>query len=287
MIRRVALLIAPWVVLQAQQSFEAASVLPSKGGPFSYSGGPGTKDPGQISYKNVTLGDVILNAYDVRPYQLKSAPSWLDSERYTIVSKVPPGASKTEAREMMQTLLAERFKLAIHRETQESRCYRLVIDKGGPKLKAGTEGESLERATIVPDGSGGFTVPDDALGRPVKVAGKRLVALASGGRVLILGNSQPISALTNMLSGLMDGPVRDETGLNGRYDFSLDFAPPNGARGSQPGPPGELLPGFNALDPSSSIFQTLRETLGLRLDVVRGPVEFLIIDHAERVPTAN
>src|SRR5215471_13386741 len=86
MIRRVPWLIAAWFALHAQQSFEAASVLPSKGDtPWSYAGGPGTNDPGQVTCKNVTLGDIILRAYDVQPYQLKNAPSWFDSERYTIV----------------------------------------------------------------------------------------------------------------------------------------------------------------------------------------------------------
>jgi uncharacterized protein (TIGR03435 family) len=288
MIRRVPWLIAAWFALHAQQSFEAASVLPSKGGtPWSYTGGPGTNDPGQVTCKNVTLEDLILRAYDVQPYQLKNAPSWFDSERYTIVAKVAPGASKADAREMMQTLLAERFKLAIRRETQEGRCYSLAIEKGGPRLKAGTEGESMERATILPDGSGGVTVPDNALGRPVKVAGNRLVALTGGGMVMILGNSQPISALARILSGLMNGPVRDDTELSGVYDFSLDFAPPPGTSGPLPGPTGDLLPGSTPLEPPLSIFQALRDTLGLRLQMTRGPVEYLVVEHAERIPTAN
>ncbi|SPE39370.1 conserved exported hypothetical protein [Candidatus Sulfopaludibacter sp. SbA3] len=288
MIRRVSWLIAAWFVLHAQQSFEAASVRPSKGViPWSYSGGPGTNDPGQITGKNVTRWDIIVRAYDVRPYQLKGAPSWLDSERYTIVAKVPHGASKADAREMMQTLLAARFKLAMHRETQEGRCYNLAVEKGGPRLKAGTGGESMERATIIPDGNGGLTVPDNALGRPVALAGKGLSAIAGGGTVLILGNSQPISALAHILSGMMDGPVRDATELTGLYGFSFDFAPPPGISGPQPGPAGDLLPGFTPAEPPLSIFQALREKLGLRLEIVRGPVEFIIIDNADRVPTGN
>ena len=95
MIRRVSWFIAAWFVLHAHQSFEAASVRPSKRDMrWSYSGGPGTNDPGQVTCKNVTLWDIIVRAYDVQPYQLKGAPSWLDSERYTVVAKVPPGHRK-------------------------------------------------------------------------------------------------------------------------------------------------------------------------------------------------
>jgi uncharacterized protein (TIGR03435 family) len=289
MIRRFAWLAMTWPVLHAQQSFEAASVRASKGViPWSYSGGPGTNDPGQVTYKNVTLWDIIVRAYDVRPYQLKGAPTWLDSERYTIVAKVRPGASIVEAREMMQTLLAERFKLAVHRETKEGRCYNLVVEKGGPRLKAGTNGESTERGTIVPDGNGGLTVPDNALGRPVALSGKHITALASGGIVTILGNSQPMTALADMLSRMLDGPVRDTTELTGTYDFSLVFEPPRGVRGPQPGPPGEMFPGFTpAAESFPSIFEALKEKLGLRLDMIRGPIEVLTVDHADRVPTGN
>jgi uncharacterized protein (TIGR03435 family) len=288
MIRRFAWLAMTWPALHAQQSFEAASVRPTKGViPWSYSGGPGTNDPGQITCKGVTLWDIIVRAYDVRPYQLKGAPSWLDSERFTVVAKVRPGASKVEAREMMQTLLAERFKLAVHRETKEGRCYNLVVEKGGPRLKAGTTGASMERATIIPDGNGGLTVPDDALGRPVALAGKHIMVLASGGMVAILGNSQPITALADGLSRMLDGPVSDTTELAGTYDFSLFFEPPLGMRGPQLGPPGEMLPGFTPAESLPGIFEALKEKLGLRLDIIRGPIEVLIIDHADRVPTGN
>jgi uncharacterized protein (TIGR03435 family) len=269
--------------------FEAASVRPSKGViPWSYSGGPGTNDPGQITYKNITLADIILRAYNVEPYQLKGAPSWIDSERFTVVAKVRAAASKADAREMMQTLLAERFHLAVHSETQEGRCYNLVVDRGGPKLKAGTNGESPDRATITADADGGLAVSDHAFGRPVGLAGKSIVSISGGGTVSILGNSQPMAKLADALTQYMDGPVRDETQLTGTYDFSLFFESPGNLRGSQTGPPGDILPGFTpAAEPLPTIFEVLREKLGLRLEAVRGAVEVLVIDHVDRMPTGN
>jgi uncharacterized protein (TIGR03435 family) len=135
-------------------SFDAVSVRPSKGViPWSYSGGPGTSDPGQITYKNVTLADIIVRAYGILPYQLKNAQSWLDSERYTIVAKVPAGASKADVRVMMQTLLAERFNLAEHREAREGRCYNLVVEKGGPRLKPGTAVKQRSTPQSFPTGT--------------------------------------------------------------------------------------------------------------------------------------
>ena len=87
------------------------------------SGGPGRSDPGQIAYSNVTLVDLVLDAYDVRAYQVKG-PSWLDSDRLDVTAKAPSGATRDDAREMMRTLLAGRFKLAVHRETPEGRNTR-------------------------------------------------------------------------------------------------------------------------------------------------------------------
>ncbi len=81
-------------------------------------GGPGTPDPGQLTFSNVTLKNVLMNAYDVKGYQIQG-PGWLDTERYDITAKIPKGASKEQFRLMLQNLLAERFKVGLHRETKE------------------------------------------------------------------------------------------------------------------------------------------------------------------------
>jgi uncharacterized protein (TIGR03435 family) len=250
-------------------------------------GGPGTRDPGQIAYSNVTLTDMILEAYAVRPYQIKGSPSWLDSERFGVTAKVPKGASKEDLKIMLQGLLADRFKLAVHHETQEGRNYNLVVDQGGPKLKAPTDGTASEHATIAVDDSGSARLADNLMGRPVTLAGKHLIMLVSGGRVMLMANSQPVSALAVTLAKYMDGPVRDLTGLTGTYDFSLDFAPPAGMRMPQMGPPGECMTCTPDQEPPLSVFQAVKERLGLRLDANRGTIDLLVIDRAEKVPTEN
>jgi uncharacterized protein (TIGR03435 family) len=250
-------------------------------------GGPGTKDLGQIDYSNVTLADVIRQAYNVHSYQLRGGPAWLDSERFHIVAKVPAGASKEDLRAMFRGLLAERFHLGTHRETPDGRSYDLVVDKGGPKLKAPTGGAAPGQATIGIGDAGAPEVAANAMGRPVALAGKNLLTMFSGGSVILLANSQPMSRLAETLTGLMDGPVRDATELAGVYDFTLDFAAPPGAPTGPAGPPPMYSGAAPNDEPPLSVFQAVREKLGLRLEVRHGPIEVLVIDRVEKVPTAN
>ena len=123
--------------------FEVASVKPAApqtGGRVfvGRQGGPGTPDPGRVTYTNVALKNLITMAYDVKPYQV-TGPDWLETERFDIQAKLPQGATKEQANMMMQNLLAERFKLSFHKVTKEFPLYELVVGKNGPKLKASVE----------------------------------------------------------------------------------------------------------------------------------------------------
>lgn len=121
-------------------AFDVASVKPAEPPAqmgmmrVRMSGGPGTPDPGQLTYTNVTLKNVLMNAYGVKGYQI-SGPKWLESERFDIVAKIPTGTTKEDFKLMLQNLLAERFKLTLHHETKELPMYSLVVGKGGSKLK--------------------------------------------------------------------------------------------------------------------------------------------------------
>ena len=103
-------------------TFEVASVKPAEPQTgmairVMMRGGPGTPDPGQLNYSNVSLKNVLMAAYAVKGYQI-NGPKWLDSERFDIVAKIAPGATKEQFQLMLQNLLAERFKLTLHRETK-------------------------------------------------------------------------------------------------------------------------------------------------------------------------
>src|SRR5271157_230386 len=226
-------------------SFEVASVKPAA--PITGNairvmmrGGPGSPDPGQITYTNVTVKSVLMNAYGVKGFQI-SGPDWLDSERFDIVAKLPRGATKAEFMVMLQNLLAERFKLTLHREKKDLPMYALVVGKNGPKLKesveepAPKEGEApkaggpaaddpLAGAAMrrLPMGRDGFPVLPPGAGR-----GGMMISLLSG-NAHMAANGQPMAGLAEMLSNQLDLPVVDMTGLTGKYDFTLTYAPEGG-----------------------------------------------------------
>jgi uncharacterized protein (TIGR03435 family) len=291
-------------------TFEVASVKPAA--PIvgnrimvGMRGGPGTPDPGQITYNNVTVKGVLTNAYGVKGFQI-SGPSWLDSERYDIVAKLPRGATKAEFMVMLQNLLAERFKLTLHREKKDLPMYALVVGKNGPKLK-----ESAEEPAPKEGDGGPADGPLPAPGKPAidrdgfpvlppAAAGRAAVSLAlMNGNVRMTASKQPMSGLAEDLSRQLDLPVVDMTGLTGNYDFTLYFAPEGLAGMRLPGgpppnapPPGEGgggMPAASAPDGQSSpsLFSALQEQLGLKLEQRKGPVELLVIDHLEQVPIEN
>ena len=97
-------------------------------------GGPGTSDPGTLTCDNTPLKQLLVKAYDLKNYQVEG-PAWLDSDGFHIVAKIPAGTSKQQFNLMLQSLLAERFKVAVHRETKTLPVYALTVGKNGPKLK--------------------------------------------------------------------------------------------------------------------------------------------------------
>jgi uncharacterized protein (TIGR03435 family) len=288
-------------------AFEVASVKPAA--PITGNriqvmlrGGPGSSDPGQITYTNVTVKNVLTQAYGVKGFQI-SGPGWLDSGRYDIVAKLPRGATKAEFMAMLQNLLAERFKLTLHREKKDLQMYALVVGKNGPKLKelaqeaAPKEGGPVDgpAATMgkLTMGRDGFPV------LPAAMAGRGGMAMTMmNGNARMTANGQTMAGLAEMLSGQLDLPVVDMTGLTGKYDYTLYFAPEGMAGMRLPGglppppPPGEAgggMPAASAPDAQSNpnLFTALQEQLGLKLEQRKGPVELLVIDHLERAPIEN
>ena len=301
---------AAWAqTAESSPAFEVASVKPAAPmtGNFirvGMRGGPGSSDPGQITYTNVTVKDVLTQAYGVKFFQI-SGPGWLDSERYDIVAKLPRGATKAEFMVMLQNLLAERFKLTLHREKKDLPMYALVVGKNGPKLKesvdepAPKEGDAPKGGDPVGDdpfagkitkGKDGFPV------LPAWLAARGATAMIMNGGARMMANGQSMARLAEMLSSRLNLPVVDMTGLTGKYDYTLYFAPEGlGGMmlpGGLPPPPGEggpEAPMAGAPDGQSSpnLFTALQEQLGLKLEQRKGPVELLVIDHLEKVPIEN
>jgi uncharacterized protein (TIGR03435 family) len=303
---------------EASPAFDVASVKPAApmtGGRIMVrmSGGPGTPDPGQLTYTNVALKNILTAAYNVKGYQI-SGPGWLDSERFDIVAKIPKGATKEQFQLMLQNLLSERFKLKLHRETKDLPIYALVVAKNGPKMKESPKddpeaGAAAEPPPLPPGGPLGdgprIKIGKDGMPQlpPGMGRGGRggMMMMMNGSRMRLQASKQPVSAIAEMLGNQLGRPVVDKTDLKANYDYTLDFAPdesmrPPGMMGAMPPPPPTSPDGgaFGGPSPNSSdgpggpsLMTALQEQLGLKLEPRKGPIDLLVIDSLEKVPTEN
>jgi uncharacterized protein (TIGR03435 family) len=258
-----AILLSTSLSLPAQNVFEVISVKPNVS-----ADGPSDPriSPGRFSWSNASLRQLIQVAYGVRPYQLIAMPDWVDTARFDVAATASFPASPQQMNTMLQSLLADRFDLAVHRDRRELPVYALVLARRdarlGPGLHAATvdcealAAKPLDSATAQADYAG--CAPQMGLTR-LKAPGFRMSSLASG------------------LMRILDRPVTDKTGLTGTFDVELSWTPeptmlPNGA------PAPANLPGGGP-----SIFTALEEQLGLKLVSDRGPVDVLVIDGINRL----
>jgi uncharacterized protein (TIGR03435 family) len=298
------------------QTFDVASVKPAAAQPMGMMrimtrGGPGTDDPGRINYENVTLKQVLTIAFDVKGYQL-SGPAWLDSERFDITAKVPQGSTKEQMHVMLQNLVADRFKMTIHREKKEMASYVLTVGKGGSKMKpAEPDPPKDPNAADVASGAPGSAPPPPPppggpMGRGPMVMGKdgfpELPATARNGRggpmlMMMPGKAKmtclkcSMAQLSDTLGNQLDRPVVDMTGLEGNYEFTLVFlpefrnmpAPMMAGRGPAPGGPESTT----TTDDAPALLAAVPDQLGLKLDQKKAPIDLVVIDHLEKTPTEN
>ncbi|HEU5020250.1 MAG TPA: TIGR03435 family protein [Bryobacteraceae bacterium] len=256
-------------------SFEAVAIRPAAPSAdgrimIGIQGGPGTPNPGQMNFWNISIGDLIQNAYNVRNFQI-SGPDWLWSERFDITAKVPAGATKEQGRVMMRNMLAQRFSLVLHRTTKEASTYALVAAKGGPKLGS----EALKKS-----GTGPTAAPP-----------KRMMMIGGNGLLKMDLKGATMDALVDTLGTQVDRPIVDATGLTGSYDVAMEFAPDPavmamkmGGIGQAPPSPTVSAPGLND---APTIFTALQDQLGLKLESRKGPVEHVIVDSVQKTPTEN
>jgi uncharacterized protein (TIGR03435 family) len=232
-----------------QLKFETASVKKSAECPFDAS-----LDPAMISLKGFPLKPILQEAFKVKAAQLEGAPSWTESpsDCFDIIAKLPAGATLEQWPTMMQTLLVERFKLTFHKESRQKPGYALVVDKGGSKLK-----EDDPAANFMPAGRGSVTVGRSGVGK--------------------FKSATTVAGLANYLTNRLGTTVEDRTGLTAKYDIDLSWTSDQVA----------VAPADGAGDPGTDLATALRETLGLRLEKQTVTVEFVVIDHMERVPTGN
>lgn len=243
-----------WVPVQATQnlnpnpapSFEVASIKPNRSGTSETGFQPLVG--GRFTVSNVTLKTLIISAFRVTDYQISGGPDWMDSDRFDVSAKADRNVSLSEALQMLQTLLKERFNLVAHREMRDQTIYFLIIGKNQPRLTP-SQGNGETGVKVLP------------------IAGQTLA-------VQVVGKKMTMQHLADILGFQLRSPVHDETGLTGSFDFAftLDKSP-------------DAL-GGTELDLTSAIVTGLQEQLGLKLEARKGQGEILVIDSAER-PAEN
>ncbi len=214
---------------------------------------------------------LIQRAYGVQSFQVVGGPSWVSTDGYDIEAKPEGNTDQKRMWLMVQTLLADRFKLAMHRETRDLPVYDLLVVKGGPKLPPPRRACSDDPP-----------LPQSGQPRPKPPCGPGIVASGTGRALDGIGVSMP--AFAKLLSMLVGREVIDKTGVTARFALHVDFAPDDTLAGF-PNPVGpEGSPPADGARPS--LYVALPEQLGLRLQKSTGPVDVFVIDHVER-PTEN
>jgi uncharacterized protein (TIGR03435 family) len=233
--------------------FEVATIKPSEpdkpGKAFLVRGG-------KVSTYNTTVSDLIAFAYGLHPKQITGGPAWTDSDKFDIEGKPDqPGTPNTkQLQSMLRKLLAERFQLRFHEDQHELSAYVLSISKGGQKLTK-SEGDANSLPGLFFTKLGNLTVNNATL--------------------------QDFAEL--MQSAVLDRPVVNHTGLEGRWNFLLKWTPDE----SQFGGMGiKIPPPSDAADAPPPLFTAIQEQIGLRLDAAKTPVKVLVLDKLEK-PSAN
>ena len=256
-----------------QATFDAVSIKPDKSGDNRVMLRP--EPGGRFLATNATVEMLVNTAYQLKPHQLIGGPSWITSEHFDIEAKAESSIPFNQMRPMLQAMLADRFKLAAHHETQQVPQYSLVLVKEGklgPKLVAHSDDVKCVDVSAGPPSQ-----PRPGETRPIPCGGF-LMSLSH-----MAATKTTLEALAGTLSNFVDRPVVDRTGLTGLYDLELDFTPVQ-----TPFPPGPGGPAPAAPDSNSPplIFTALQEQLGLKLKPETAPGDVLVIDHVEE-PSPN
>jgi uncharacterized protein (TIGR03435 family) len=228
---------------------------------------------GRLQARNNPVSNFITNSYRVANYALIGGPGWMREERYDLEARADRERPRAEIMQMLQTLLAERFALRLHRETRELPAYIVTVARGGPRLKRSSDETCVQVDPSKP------TPP-----RPPLAPGERRLPQCGNNLMTTRGVAPnmkwsavhiDLQALVGSLAIYFRRPVVDRTGLTGFYDIEIELPPLQPAADVSAG-----------ADTGISVFTVLQEQLGLRVEEGKGPVDVLVLDNIQR-PTAN
>src|ERR1035437_7361672 len=244
---------AAWSQRPPRPEFDVASLKPVVlDGADTYTANLGMYRNGVLTQTNTTLAECIRFAYEITSDDLLSGPDWIKNKsvRFDILAKTAPTTPRSEALLMLRTLLEDRFKLVLRREPRVLSYYALTAPNGAHKMKPAEEPPPEDEVT-------------HWQGR-------------------IRDNRMTMLRLASLIARFTRTPVLDLTVLPGAFEVKLEWAPDNSV-------PAAAAPGAPAAEPADgpSIFEAVQKQLGLKLEKRKGPVDVLVVDHAEKTPLTN
>lgn len=263
-----------WILFAEQDlpSFEAASIKPNNSGPGFSAIRPLVG--GRFSATNIDLKTLIALAFHVRTYDVKGGPEWLTSNHYDVEAKAAGNAPGDQIALMLRGLLAERFRLSVHREDRDLPRYAIAVARGGLRLPR------IDDEQCSP-------VDSDVRSLPKLPCGSFRLTPGAGGTRHIDAGSITMPELSAALEQILREPVVDETGILESFNVHLEWTPDSSTPGIAAPPAATAQSNAPLTDDSGiSIFTALREQLGLQLRAEKGPVPVIVIDHVEK-PDAN
>ena len=246
-------ILAAWAQPAARPEFDVASLKPVVlDGADTYTANLGTYRNGVLAQTNTTLAECLRFAYEITTDDLVSGPDWIKNKmvRFDTLAKTSPDTPRSQALLMLRTLLEERFKLALRREPRVLSYYALTAPNPEHKMKPAED--------------------PPAPGQLIHWLGR------------IHNNRMTMLTLASLISRFTRMPVLDETALTGAFEVNLEWARDNSL-------PSAVAPGAPTAEPADgpSIFEAVQKQLGLKLEKRKGPVDVLVVDHAEKTPIEN
>jgi uncharacterized protein (TIGR03435 family) len=270
----------------ARMEFEVASVKHSEPLTPQNASSVGVHiDRALVSFRFLSLQDYIISAYNIKKHQI-AAPDWVATERFDIQAKMPDGFSEMDKdvliqkrREMLQTLLEDRFKLKFHKETRDLPVYALVLAKGGSKMTESPIDPALTAAGSPVD----VSVKASNNGTTVSLPGGASIAY---GFLTLEARKVAMQQLADNLARFVDRPVVDDTGLKSAYDFKLEFNVEElkSLMRTSGSDPNQLV---GVPEHMGTSIMTSLQSLGLKLEARKAPMEVYVVDRMEKTPTEN